>query len=536
MADVRDGSETERLLELGRQRLAAADYAAAEAALLQALEAGDDAGQRFDVLRALVMCAFYVGRLEDALRRAMQARDVAAAAQDEGRLADAYNDLGLIHGRLGDYESALANLLDGLRLLRAQGRPVAASLHNNIGNVYLELRDHAQALEFFRAAHDAFRAQGARRGAAIALGNVGRAHAARGEPEPALAALRESLSLLDPREDAAYRAPALARLGGVHASLGDDAAARAALAEALAGAERQGEFLDEVLLVAGRFHLERAEHDAAIRLLGEALALLEPHETTPRALEVHRLLAEAFEQAGRLREALHHLKASHRIGAALSDAAVTVRLRGAMLAFDAERARQQEEIFRLKNVELARAYDELRTLHEALAARNDELQRISIEDALTGVFNRRYLDVQLSHEVSRALRRRRPLSVAMCDIDGFKQINDRLSHAMGDEVLRRLGRLLREVARNDDLVCRYGGEEFLIVLPETDVPGAVALAGRLRDAVRGHDWSGLDPDLRVTLSVGVARLGEHGDAERMLAEADARLYEAKRRGRDRVCA
>jgi diguanylate cyclase (GGDEF)-like protein len=536
MADT-ELPEPGRLLELGRQKLAAAEYDAAEDYLKRALEASADAGLSVDVLRARVMCAFYLGRVEDALRHALRALEMADEMADESRRADAHNDLGMVYGRLGDYEAALAHLLDGLRIQRSLGRPPAASLHNNIGNVYFELRDYGQALEFFRAAHGAFRAQGAARGAAIALGNVGRAHEALGETEESLRAFRESVAAFETCGDGAYLAPALARLAGAQAAAGDVADARATFRRALeaAGVARTPEFIDEVLLAAGRFHLQRAEPAEAVALLERAAALFSPGETTPRVRDAHAVLAEAFEAMGAPGEALRHLKASYRVGAALSDAAVTLRLRNAMLAFDLDRARQQEEISRLRNVELANAYEELRAVHEELASSNRELQRISIEDALTGVFNRRYLDLQLSHEASRAQRRGRPLSVAMCDIDEFKQINDRLSHAVGDEVLRRLGRLLSQVARTEDLVCRYGGEEFLLVLPETELAGAYTLAERVRGAVSAHPWASVHPELSVTLSIGLAELGPGGDPEEMLGRADARLYDAKRLGRDRVC-
>lgn len=124
----------------------------------------------------------------------------------------------------------------------------------------------------------------------------------------------------------------------------------------------------------------------------------------------------------------------------------------------------------------------------------------------------------------------------MCDIDHFKQINDRFSHALGDEVLRRIARVFRETARQDDLLCRYGGEEFLLLLPETDLAGAQVLAERLRSAVAEHPWNTLHPELDVTLSIGLAELEAAYDADMLLRSADMRLYEAKRQGRDRVCA
>jgi diguanylate cyclase len=126
--------------------------------------------------------------------------------------------------------------------------------------------------------------------------------------------------------------------------------------------------------------------------------------------------------------------------------------------------------------------------------------------------------------------------VAMCDIDHFKAVNDRFSHAVGDEVLRQLSRIFQESARASDIIVRFGGEEFLLVLPDTEVAGAVVLTERVRKRVAEHDWDAFAPGLRVTLSIGVAQLGESGDAGRLIAAADERLYAAKQAGRNRVVA
>jgi diguanylate cyclase (GGDEF) domain len=125
------------------------------------------------------------------------------------------------------------------------------------------------------------------------------------------------------------------------------------------------------------------------------------------------------------------------------------------------------------------------------------------------------------------------VSVALLDLDRFKSINDGFSHLVGDEVLRRVGRLMEAVVRQGDLVARYGGEEFGMVLPATSLEEAAAVCDRVRRAVANTDWSAVRVGLCVTVSGGVA---EESSAERALSVADSRLYVAKRSGRNRIVA
>ena len=165
-------------------------------------------------------------------------------------------------------------------------------------------------------------------------------------------------------------------------------------------------------------------------------------------------------------------------------------------------------------------------------------ERLSNEDSLTGLANRRELDRVLSQEFERAVRNGRPLSVVLADLDFFKKINDRYSHATGDEVLREVAQILKEGCRNIDFVGRYGGEEFVMVFPDAEVEIARQVCERLRLAIEKFKWAGTSGDLddmKVTMSFGLATLSADATVEALLARADKRLYEAKEGGRNRVC-
>ena len=168
---------------------------------------------------------------------------------------------------------------------------------------------------------------------------------------------------------------------------------------------------------------------------------------------------------------------------------------------------------------------------------HEEIYRLTVQDALTGVHNRRYLTEFLDRELARAQRFNRPLALAMFDIDHFKNVNDQHGHLAGDMVLRELTGLLKAVVRKDELLARYGGEEFAIVLPETDSAAATVACERVRVAVEQHAFIYHSMRLPVTVSVGVAiSTTETFGPEELFRNADAKLYEAKRAGRNRVSA
>ncbi len=166
------------------------------------------------------------------------------------------------------------------------------------------------------------------------------------------------------------------------------------------------------------------------------------------------------------------------------------------------------------------------------------LNRFSYEDALTEVHNRRYLDQMLSHELARGQRHQAEISLVICDLDHFKKLNDNYGHAAGDRVLKIVAQQLKLAFRNSDIICRYGGEEFVVVLPDTNLADACARAEQLRTSMSGKSIL-IDGDAigSVTLSAGVSsgRAGQIS-AEELLDKADQALYRAKQTGRNRVLA
>jgi diguanylate cyclase (GGDEF)-like protein len=193
--------------------------------------------------------------------------------------------------------------------------------------------------------------------------------------------------------------------------------------------------------------------------------------------------------------------------------------------------------------ELEKSHQTIEAANDELVAKNEELlnvnlvlEQLSITDGLTKLHNHRYFQESISAECKRSLRSAEPLSLILVDIDNFKKWNDRLGHAGGDQILRRLAEILNQSVRETDILTRYGGEEFAILALNTDFDGVVALGEKVRQSVEEENFVTDVPSEKeqLTVSVGVATL--HEDRQQLFSDADAALYSAKDLGRNRVVA
>ena len=172
--------------------------------------------------------------------------------------------------------------------------------------------------------------------------------------------------------------------------------------------------------------------------------------------------------------------------------------------------------------------------HNELLVLAETHERAARTDELTGLANRREIQHRLTMEFSRYQRSGHHFSIALIDLDLFKQINDRFGHDAGDEVLRQFAELMRTVIRQADVAARWGGEEFLVLLPDTSLLQALTLAERLRSEVAKHSFRFRDQDLPVTISAGVCSIAKAGSLDDLLRHADLNLYNAKECGRNRI--
>ena len=186
--------------------------------------------------------------------------------------------------------------------------------------------------------------------------------------------------------------------------------------------------------------------------------------------------------------------------------------------------------------QLAQAVAEQVSLSLANIQLRERLQQQSVRDPLTGLYNRRYLEESIQRELGRAKREQTPLAVIMLDLDHFKCINDKHGHSAGDKVLVAVSELLKRALRGEDLICRYGGEEFTLIMPGATLDIALLRAEHLRSSIEQLRIEVADDQqLNVTSSMGIAAYPNHGDdTQVLLSLADDALYKAKSAGRNQV--
>lgn len=194
------------------------------------------------------------------------------------------------------------------------------------------------------------------------------------------------------------------------------------------------------------------------------------------------------------------------------------------------------EIFTNDDLRLLDAIAALSSSAISNAMLYEKTEELAIRDSLTGLYVRRYFFERLQNEHRRSLLTNRPLSVLMCDIDYFKECNDRYGHGGGDLMLKRFAEILKENCEPDCIVTRYGGEEFALILPELSREEAVAMAEKIRSSVENKPFTIRREQLKMTVSIGVAIMPDDTlDAEMLVQKADEALYKAKRTGRNKVC-
>ncbi len=538
------------LLTLAFCQLRLADPAAAleraRAALLLFEALGEAEGQR-RTLNLLGIIYGESGNLTGALATFLAIQRFCEELGDRAGEADALNNTGVACLYLGDYTGALEYHSRSLALYEQLGSlPGQGKTLLNIGVVHFELGHFEEALGYLLNSLQLEETLEEKHTYALVLGNLGRTHLKLGNYTGALSSVQESLSLMEALGDRLGSSYAHDDLGLVYQQFAQETEAHRCWTASLKIKEEVGDKKGaaETSLHLGRLYLSGGtlhNLDRALEVLRTGLLGAQEADAKVEAYLCHQVLAEVYQQRGEFREACEHLERYAALKSEVFNTDSDLRFQSLRVRSEVEQAEREREIYRLNNVELANALSELHELTTSLRRADEEksqlLKQLEIQaqrDALTGLYNRRYLDVQLEREFSRANRFARTLSVVMCDIDNFKRVNDSYSHQVGDDVLRRVAGILNASLRKVDTLARYGGEEFVMLLPETSAGEAARLCERMRGVVERHPWTELYSGLEVTVSIGISDDLTAPNHEKLIYHADHNLYQAKRAGKNQV--
>jgi len=456
------------------------------------------------------------------------------------------NAIGAAHFFSDRMDEAIRFLYEALETLRgSEDSPQHSTVMSNLAAALITVGDYPPARELAEAALAELAHYNNAQVVLFARSNLAEALTGVGEDARALEITERMLADAPaaPRRTAqnhymGIAAEILARHGRVDEAARCAATARAIYADFPGGFnEVDACWADAVVADA------QGDRERALALLQVAAEAAERHRYLPGECKAWSRLVERHAEAGDFRAAYEGSRKllaaqTERLSYRASAKYFLLRVEHELEHARAERDRalaQRQETERM-NAELERLNADLQHKMIQVEALQAQLAVEAVHDPLTQLFNRRYLDSVMPGLLGAAERRGTPLALALVDLDHFKQVNDRYGHPAGDVVLREIGRVLPMALRPSDVVCRYGGEEFCIVLPDADGPGAEkalsSLAARLRDL--RVEWQGRTLG-GFTFSAGVAALGQHGRGfSDLLSAADRAMYDAKEAGRNRI--
>ena len=523
------------------------------------------------------------GELDAGEARLTELRGMAERLGNEGLIGECWRILALSQNWRGDFRATQASSLKAIAALEDAGRPGSLAQALSIaGSNLARIGEPNQALDYTNRSMELAQISGDRVIQARVLGNLGIYYSLTRNFERAVEATRQAIELQRPYDEhwlplmnlgALLLESALARQDGPE---GDGPQAQRELQESIECSEQAGHYFaenaidthlavcvgntgvaylrlgrldeaeekleeeraisvrggyrdteNEALGYLGVLALKRGDHARAEKFMLQALALAEAINERESIARGWLNLSRLREATGDYREALINFRRYHEVTQSRLAEQAEARAEAFAVKLEVERQRLGAELHRLRAAELS-------ATNEKLEAEAKLLDRYANEDSLTGLANRRFLNAALAKAFANSVASDKPMTVAVIDVDHFKLVNDNYSHAVGDQVLQQLARILTAQLRGRDLVARLGGEEFVVIFDAEGAIDALPVSERMRVAVERFDWHTVGSRLAVTVSIGLASRTFQDAPEQLLAAADTALYEAKRAGRNCV--
>jgi diguanylate cyclase (GGDEF)-like protein len=471
-----------------------------------------DAGTRDLVvsLRTQGHCLDHLSRYSEALTTALKALELANGLGDLKLTASIDNVLGNIYWRLADYSSALEHYIHGLRLLEVEPDPdVEVYLLLGLGILHYEIGDHEEAIKYFKKSVEQIQSTDIT-GKAMGLNNIAYTLHTMGRDEEALPYAREALEIYGKEPFSVGKLELLHTLGCIYLEIGEIERASSYFEEVARSAEQYDNSLQIInaLFGLGSIHELRGEPDQALQKLIRILQISQEIGSLASECSAREHLARLNKQLGRYQQALEHFEAFHTLHVRIFNEQAERRLRNTRLLLEVETIQKEANLYR------------------SLAA----------TDALTGLLSRREFFDLGGKAVIQARLRKTPMSLLMVDLDNFKAINDQYGHAVGDQVLAMIARRIKNTLRQDDLAGRYGGDEFVVLIPDLDLPDCLRIAERCQSVVSENPIEIDASRFWINLSIGlvVSSASSTSDLEKLVQEADQSLLQAKKDGRKRI--
>ncbi|MCK4527984.1 GGDEF domain-containing protein [candidate division WOR-3 bacterium] len=482
----------------------------AREALKLAQEIHDKEGKAL-ALKNIGVGYYYLCDFDKALEFYIKSLRVYEEIEDKVGIARSSNNIGLIYWRLKNYDKALEYNSRSLKIKKEIGdkKGIANSL-NNIGLIYMDLKNYNEALEYYNKSLKTKEEIGDRKGIAESLTNIGIVNSLLNNPNKALEYLLKALKINEEIGDKLGIASALNNIGSLFREL--------------------------------------KMYDKAFSYLEQGLKLAEEIKAKDIIQEIYHNFSEVHSVKGNYKKALEYYKLYSEVKDGIFTEGSSKEIAEMQTKYETEK--KEKEIGLLKKdkvIEQSRkrmfifllivtlsiiAF--LIYLYRLKIKMNKKLDILSRTDPLTKLSNRRDILEKIEMERIRFERYKRPFVLVLCDIDKFKNFNDKYGHNAGDSILASIARLMRETIRMQDSVCRWGGEEFLFLLPETNLEGGRILAEKIRNKIADNIYHQEKHKLMVYMTFGVSEYDKVMSIDDCIKQADNALYEGKKKGGNQV--
>ena len=477
-----------------------------------------------------------IGNYSLALNQSYDSLSLYKEIGDAEKEAVMLRNIGGIYAAINEYSSAMDTLLEALALAENfKSQEIKGEVLFNIGTVYLFIGNYSHALKEYQKVLQIALDEKDKKLESFVLCNMTSVYAALSDHENTKKTFDRCLKISSEIQNKLIQMNVLTQMGHEYLNLREAGQAEGCFQQSLELASASGFKNEETssLVGLGKVYLQQGQYTKSQELFQRAQQLAEQLKDNNLLMECHNGFSQIYQALGDFERALDRCKKYYDTRQFLANSINDQKMQTLEVAYRTEAAQKEAEIARLKNVELENEIAERKRIERALRQSEEQYRQLAAIDPLTGINNRRHFFELAQCEISRAQRFNHPLTAIMIDIDHFKKINDTFGHHRGDLVLKRCTDLIRKCLREMDIVGRYGGEEFSVLLPETNLEQGVRVAERLVQMFRETPLKvGLE-EAFVTISVGVTELRGEMDLDTLIDEADHAMYSAKHAGRNR---
>ena len=480
----------------------------------------------------------HLGEYQLALSQSLDALSTYNDLRDSQRQAETLLNLGAIYLSINEYNKAMSTLIKALDIARHLEDPQPmGEILLNMGMTYLYAGDSGHALTEFKKSLQIFQTAENHKMMAFVYCNLAAANLVENDYGLFIQYIERGEKYADKVGSNYIKICILLQRGQYQIILGDLEAANQYFQESLRLAKRQGYQADEIasIIWISEVNYRQGKLEEAVTLLNEALERARKQRYAEGRLKAHQKLAAIFEDLGDYYHACDHLKNYYEIEQQITTEKNDLKYKSLETVYRTQVMQSEARIIQTKNHQLEKEISERKWVEEALRLSEDKYRRLASLDPLTGLNNRRFFYQLAQNEIRRVKRYAHPTTLLIIDIDRFKNINERLGHLAGDEVLKVIASQIKEFVREVDILGRFGGEEFILLLPETNLESGRQVAQRLCCQIEDSRFEISGEMIQVQVSIGVAAYENELPLDFLIDRADQAMQAAKKAGRNKVC-